>query len=107
MLRWAALPALRYWPGRASGESCCLDRQAWPGVASLLRLLGQRLLVHGGFVDGSGWQAVHDPLTKDGYRVAIVQNPPLSLEDDAAVTRRVIDDLDDPTVLVGTPTAER
>ena len=59
------------------------------------------VLVHGGFVDGSGWQAVHDVLTKDGYRVAIVQNPTLSLEDDVAVTRRVIDDLDGPAVLVG------
>ena len=44
---------------------------------------------------------MHDLLTKDGYRVAIVQNPTLSLEDDAAVTRRVIDDLDGPVVLVG------
>ena len=59
------------------------------------------VLVHGGFVDGSGWQAVHDLLTKDGYRVAVVQNPTLSLEDDSAVTRRVIDDLDGPVVLVG------
>jgi pimeloyl-ACP methyl ester carboxylesterase len=59
------------------------------------------VLVHGGFVDGSGWQGVHDALTADGYRVAIVQNPTLSLEDDAAVTRRVIDDLDGPVVLVG------
>src|SRR6201996_4292741 len=59
------------------------------------------VLVHGGFVDGSGWQAVHDALTADGYRVAIVQNPTLSLEDDAAVTRRVIDELDGPVVLVG------
>ena len=61
------------------------------------------VLVHGGFVDGSGWQAVHDLLTKDGYRVAIVQNPTLSLEDDAAAAaaRRVIDGLDGPVVLVG------
>jgi pimeloyl-ACP methyl ester carboxylesterase len=59
------------------------------------------VLVHGGFVDGSGWQGVYDALTADGYRVAIVQNPTLSLEDDAAVTRRVIDDLDGPVVLVG------
>ena len=59
------------------------------------------VLVHGGFVDGSGWQGVHDALTADGYRVAIAQNPTLSLEDDAAVTRRVIDDLDGPVVLVG------
>ena len=59
------------------------------------------VLVHGGFVDGSGWQAVHDLLTKDGYHVAIVQNPTLSLEDDVAVTRRVIDDQDGPVILVG------
>jgi pimeloyl-ACP methyl ester carboxylesterase len=59
------------------------------------------VLVHGGFVDGSGWQAVHDLLTKDGFRVAVVQNPTLSLEDDAAVTRRIIDDLDGPVVLAG------
>jgi pimeloyl-ACP methyl ester carboxylesterase len=59
------------------------------------------VLVHGGFVDGSGWQAVHDLLAKDGYRVAIVQNPTLSLADDNAVTRRVIDSLDGPVVLVG------
>jgi pimeloyl-ACP methyl ester carboxylesterase len=59
------------------------------------------VLVHGGFVDGSGWQGVHDLLTKDGYRVAVVQNPTLSLEDDAAATRRVIDSLDGPVVLVG------
>ena len=59
------------------------------------------VLVHGGFVDGSGWQGVYDALTADGYRVAIVQNPTLSLEDDAAVTRGVIDGLDGPVVLVG------
>src|SRR6476620_7036504 len=59
------------------------------------------VLVHGGFVDGSDWQGVHDALTADGYRVAVVQNPTLSLEDDAAVTRRVIDELDGPVVLVG------
>ena len=59
------------------------------------------VLVHGGFVDGSGWQAVHDLLTKDGYRVAVVQNPTLSLDDDAAVARRAIDDLDGTVVIVG------
>jgi pimeloyl-ACP methyl ester carboxylesterase len=59
------------------------------------------VLVHGGFVDGSGWQGVYDALTADGYRVAVVQNPTLSLEDDATVTRRVIDGLAGPVVLVG------
>ena len=42
------------------------------------------VLVHGGFVDGSGWRAVYDLLTQDGYHVAVVQNPTLSLEGDAA-----------------------
>jgi pimeloyl-ACP methyl ester carboxylesterase len=59
------------------------------------------VLVHGGFVDGSGWQGVYDALTADGYRVAVVQNPTLSLEGDAAATRLVIDALDAPVVLVG------
>jgi pimeloyl-ACP methyl ester carboxylesterase len=59
------------------------------------------VLVHGGFVDGSGWQGVYDLLVADGYRVSIVQNPTLSLEDDVAVTTRVLDQQDGPTVLVG------
>ncbi|HEY0474059.1 MAG TPA: alpha/beta hydrolase [Kribbella sp.] len=59
------------------------------------------VLVHGGFVDGSGWQGVYDLLVEDGYHVSIVQNPTLSLEDDAAVTSRVLDLQDGPTVLVG------
>jgi pimeloyl-ACP methyl ester carboxylesterase len=62
---------------------------------------GTVVLVHGGFVDGSGWQGVYNLLRKDGYSVAIVQNPTLSLEDDAAVTRRIIDAQDGPVVLVG------
>lgn len=59
------------------------------------------VLVHGGFVDGSGWQGVHEQLTADGYRVAVVQNPTLSLAGDVAVTHQVLDGLDGPAVLVG------
>jgi pimeloyl-ACP methyl ester carboxylesterase len=59
------------------------------------------VLVHGGFVDGSGWQGVYDHLTADGYRVAVVQNPTLSLAGDVAATHRILDGLDDPAVLVG------
>ena len=59
------------------------------------------VLVHGGFVDGSGWRLVYDLLKHDGYNVAVVQNPTLSLEGDAAATRRVIDAQDGPVVLVG------
>ena len=49
------------------------------------------VLVHGGFVDGSGWQGVYDLLTQDGYHVAVVQNPTLSLAGDAAAARLIID----------------
>jgi pimeloyl-ACP methyl ester carboxylesterase len=59
------------------------------------------VLVHGGFVDGSGWQGVYDLLVADGYRVSVVQNPTVSLEDDVAVTTRVLDAQDGPAVLVG------
>ncbi|HEX6451329.1 MAG TPA: alpha/beta hydrolase [Trebonia sp.] len=59
------------------------------------------VLVHGGFVDGSGWQGVYDHLTADGYRVAVVQNPTLSLAGDVAATRQILDGLDGPAVLVG------
>src|ERR1700684_3498382 len=59
------------------------------------------VLVHGNFVDGSGWQGVYEHLTADGYRVAVVQNPTLSLDGDAAATRQVLDTLDGPAVLVG------
>jgi pimeloyl-ACP methyl ester carboxylesterase len=59
------------------------------------------VLVHGGFVDGSGWKGVYEQLTKDGYRVSVAQNPTLSLEDDVAVTRRVLDKQDGSAILVG------
>ena len=59
------------------------------------------VLVHGGFVDGSGWQGVYDILRKDGYDVSVVQNPTLSLEGDVAATKRIIDAQGEPVVLVG------
>ncbi|MCX4908938.1 alpha/beta fold hydrolase [Streptomyces sp. NBC_00878] len=59
------------------------------------------VLVHGGFVDGSGWQGVHEALSSEGYRVSIVQNPTLSLDGDVAATHQVLDALDGPAVLVG------
>ena len=59
------------------------------------------VLVHGGFVDGSGWEGVYGVLKKDGYNVSIVQNPTLSLEDDVAVTKRVINEQSEPVILVG------
>jgi len=59
------------------------------------------VLVHGGFVDGSGWEGVYQILKKDGYNVSIVQNPTISLEDDVAVTKRVLAAQDGPAILVG------
>ncbi|HEV7865271.1 MAG TPA: alpha/beta hydrolase [Acidimicrobiia bacterium] len=59
------------------------------------------VLVHGGFVDGSGWEGVYQILRRSGHHVAIVQNPTLSLADDVAVTRRVLDQQPGNIVLVG------
>jgi pimeloyl-ACP methyl ester carboxylesterase len=59
------------------------------------------VLVHGGFVDGSGWESVYNILKNDGYNVAVVQNPTISLEDDVAVTKRVIAAQDGLVTLVG------
>jgi pimeloyl-ACP methyl ester carboxylesterase len=63
--------------------------------------VGNVILVHGGFVDGSGWQEVYNILTGHGYRVGVVQNPTLSLDGDVAATRQIIDEQPGPVVLVG------
>src|SRR6202048_3262571 len=59
------------------------------------------VLVHGGFVDGSGWAGVYKALKKDGYTVTIVQNPTISLADDVAVTKRALAAQNGPVILVG------
>jgi pimeloyl-ACP methyl ester carboxylesterase len=59
------------------------------------------VLVHGGFVDGSGWESVYNILKKDDYNVAIVQNPTISLAGDVAATKLVINSQDGPVILVG------
>jgi pimeloyl-ACP methyl ester carboxylesterase len=59
------------------------------------------VLVHGGFVDGAGWESVYKILKKDGYNVSIVQNPTISLKDDVAVTKRVLAAQNGPAILVG------
>ena len=59
------------------------------------------VLVHGGFVDGAGWQGVYDILKKDGYHVTVVQNPTTSLADDVAVTKRAIAAAPGKVILVG------
>src|SRR4029453_4694042 len=59
------------------------------------------VLVHGGFVDGAGWGSVYRILKTGGYHVSIVQNPTISLQDDAAVTQRILATQDGPVILVG------
>src|SRR3989454_10754428 len=59
------------------------------------------VLVHGGFVDGAGWGGVYKILRKGGYQVSIVQNPTISLQDDAAATQRILATQDGPAILVG------
>jgi pimeloyl-ACP methyl ester carboxylesterase len=59
------------------------------------------VLVHGGFVDGSGWKPVYDILRKSGHPITVVQNPTISHADDVAVTKRALDQQPDQAILVG------
>src|SRR5215813_12881408 len=106
------------WPlpgGRESARRVTLRRPATT-ISSKKKILNQPLkkgttmakestmtivLVHGGFVDGSGWENVYQILKKDGYNVAIVQHPTISLADDVAATKRVIHAQNGPVILVG------
>jgi pimeloyl-ACP methyl ester carboxylesterase len=76
------------------GEVFMSQAKAAEGVKNVL-------LIHGGFVDGSGWQGVYNILKKDGYNVSIVQNPTISLADDVAVTKRTLAAQNGPAILVG------
>ena len=71
------------------------------GGGALAQPVKNVVLVHGGFVDGSGWRGVYDILKKDGYKVSVVQNPTLSLTGDVAATKAVIDAVGGPVILVG------
>ena len=70
-------------------------------MVSATEALGSIVLVHGGFVDGSGWESVYHALKEDGYSVSVVQNPTRSLADDVAFTKRAIDAQPGPVILVG------
>jgi pimeloyl-ACP methyl ester carboxylesterase len=70
-------------------------------MAGAAEVLVSVVLVHGGFVDGSGWDQVYGILKKDGYSVSIVQNPTSSLADDVAATKRVLSGETKPVILVG------
>src|SRR4051794_280156 len=71
-----------------------IGRSSMTGVQNVV-------LVHGGFVDGSGWRGVYDVLTADGFRVSVVQNQTLSLDSDVETTHQVLDRQDGPAILVG------
>src|SRR5258706_7422295 len=70
-------------------------------MAGAAEILVSVVLVHGGFVDGSGWNGVYDLLKKGGYSVSVVQNPTSSLPDDVAFTKRVLAGEMKPVILVG------
>jgi len=74
------------------------DLMAQTNTSSVVKNI---ILVHGGFVDGSGWERVYNALKKDGYAVTIVQNPTITLADDVAATKRVIAMQNGPVILVG------
>ncbi|NKE47165.1 alpha/beta hydrolase [Roseomonas frigidaquae] len=85
-----------------AAASITTSAQAQPaGQTSQTQPVRNVVLVHGAFVDGSGWRPVYETLVSRGYRVSIVQIPLTSLADDVAATRRVLDRQDGPTVLVG------
>jgi pimeloyl-ACP methyl ester carboxylesterase len=73
---------------------------ATPGIGAPSRPVSI-VLVHGAFVDASGWRTVYDSLTHDGYEVLVVQNPTVTLDGDVAATRQVIAKAHHPVVLVG------
>src|SRR5678815_429080 len=102
--------------GPATGDSRSKSLSGFGSVrcqSALVGVLGEKeiimadsatpavVLVHGGFVDGSGWEGVYKVLRADGYNVSIVQNPTLSLSDDVAATKRIIGRQQGPVILVG------
>jgi pimeloyl-ACP methyl ester carboxylesterase len=78
----------------ANGDGDIVSAATGQGAANVV-------LVHGGFVDGSGWEGVYKALKKNGHKVSVVQNPTTSLADDVAATKRVIAQQDGPVTLVG------
>ena len=70
-------------------------------MTELTSTLMSIVLVHGGFVDGSGWESVYSILKRDGYTVSVVQNPTISLAGDVAATRSIVRTQEGPVILVG------
>lgn len=86
---------------RAAALLACLSAFAVPAVAADAVPVKNIVLVHGAWVDASGWKPVYDILTRDGFHVSMVQEPETSFADDVTAARRVIDMQDGPTLLVG------
>lgn len=84
--------------GCAASSLLCLTLSVAAAPAAPVKNI---VLVHGAWVDGSGWKPVHDILTRDGFKVSVVQVPETSLADDVAATKRILDLQDGPTILVG------
>ena len=74
---------------------------AMAGAPALAAPVKNIVLVHGAWADGSGWKAVHDILTADGFNVSVVANPDTGIPDDVAATQRVLDMQVGPVILVG------
>jgi pimeloyl-ACP methyl ester carboxylesterase len=85
----------------ASASVLALAMSATGGIAAARTPVKSIVLVHGGFVDGSGWEGVYYILKRDGYDVTVVQNPTISLADDVAVTKRAIAAAPGKVILVG------
>lgn len=95
-----SLSSLRTLLGALGMASLALGVTA-PGAATAAERINNVVLVHGGFVDGGGWEPVYKRLKAKGYNVSIVQNPTTSLAADVAATKAVVDAQDGPVILVG------
>jgi pimeloyl-ACP methyl ester carboxylesterase len=118
-LIWYVAEWLGVWPINRTNQLCQILASTYPRIptsaawlapsnlevrnvmAELSKSAATIVLVHGGFVDGAGWEGVYNILKKDGYNVSIVQNPTTSLADDVAATRLAIARAQGPVVLVG------
>jgi pimeloyl-ACP methyl ester carboxylesterase len=83
-----------------TGAALAQDRPVTPAAVATAPVRNV-VLVHGAFADGAGWRRVYDNLVRRGYQVTVVQNPLTSLADDVAATRRALDRIDGPAILVG------
>jgi pimeloyl-ACP methyl ester carboxylesterase len=88
-------------PSNVDPRSAITDIRTETGGLKMTQGVKNLVLVHGGFVDGSGWNGVYNTLKAKGYNVAVVQNPTITLADDVAVTKRTIAAQESPVILVG------